>query len=127
MEKDHVEERSGEKIERQDLLFKQINRINESHSLGLSNFIAAVENLEINLVPEINKSTKTEENLKKLDEWYKKTLEKSKQNKDHYVSSDTINSILFEFSKAKFKILMLLMDEKSMLPIKHADYYDLDS
>lgn len=127
MEKDHVDERAGEKIERQDLLFKQINRINEAHSLGLSNFIAAVENLEINLTPEINKNKATQRDLKKLDTWYDKALKEAKNNKDQFVSRDSLDSILFQFSKAKFKILMLLMDDKGMLPIKHADYYDLDS
>ncbi len=124
-----IEESAQEQIEREWLLFKQINRINEAQSVGSMFFIAAVETLEINLWPELQRSMNKDfrENIVSIETKLQKEVSLIRPTSRGLDPREKRNMLLFEAAKSKFKILMLLMDKENLLPIKKANYYEMEN
>lgn len=124
-----VEESAQEQIEREWLLFKQINRINEAQSVGSMFFVSAIEALEINLWPELHRAGNKDftAQITTIETELQKQVSTIRATPRGLDPLEMRNMLLFNAGKEKFKILMLLMDKENLLPIKKANYYEIES
>jgi len=127
IDKGILEESSQEQIEREWLLFKQINRINEAQSVGSMYFIAAIETLEINLWPELMRNPPFKTKLDEINKSFEEEIKKIRPSSREMDPAEKKDMVLFWAAKEKFKLLMMLMDKENLLPIRKANYYELES
>jgi len=122
VEKD--KEGSHERVRRNWLLLKQMNRINESQSVGSQFFISCVDNLEINLWPELSKSDNKifMEKLSKIEKMTKESIKMVRPNSINEDHTEDVNMILFRSTKDKFRVLMELMDKEGLLRDEDFEY-----
>jgi len=126
VDKEILEEGTQDQLKREWLLFKQLNRINEAQSVGSPLFINSVDCLEVNLWPEIVKDEGFKKKIKDVEKNAEESIQAIRQNDPRVDYSDEKEHILFAVARDKFKILMEIMDKKNLLPIKKANFYELD-